>query len=157
MAAADRRAVTEVFINIGKSLAAYERRIQPGAGRFDTYVAAVLAGDRQTARRTFDADEAAGLRLFIGPARCTDCHAGPRLTNDSFHNIGLPLRELPSGAGHDAIRMAGACAQAMLFVRCGAGGISHSPEETLDAADADAAARAFDLFLQLLDQRMLGT
>ena len=93
MAAADRRAVTQVFVNIGKSLAAYERRIQPGAGRFDTYVAAVLAGDRQTARRTFDADEAAGLRLFIGPARCTDCHAGPRLTNDSFHNIGLPLRE----------------------------------------------------------------
>ena len=79
------------------------------------------------------------------------------LWRDAVTGIGLPLRELPSGAGHDAIRMAGACAQAMLFVRCGAGGISHSPEETLDAADADAAARAFDLFLQLLDQRMLGT
>ena len=35
----------------------------------------------------------------------------------------------------------------MLFVRCGNGGISHSPLETLSAADADIAARAFRDFL----------
>jgi N-carbamoyl-L-amino-acid hydrolase len=29
----------------------------------------------------------------------------------------------------------------MLFVRCGNGGISHSPRETVTAADADIAAR----------------
>ncbi len=29
----------------------------------------------------------------------------------------------------------------MLFVRCGNGGVSHSPLETVSAADADAAAR----------------
>jgi allantoate deiminase len=31
----------------------------------------------------------------------------------------------------------------MLFVRCGNGGVSHSPLEQLDAADADLAARVF--------------
>jgi allantoate deiminase/N-carbamoyl-L-amino-acid hydrolase len=35
----------------------------------------------------------------------------------------------------------------MLFVRCGNGGISHHPDETLDAADAETAARAFIDFL----------
>jgi acetylornithine deacetylase/succinyl-diaminopimelate desuccinylase-like protein len=35
----------------------------------------------------------------------------------------------------------------MLFVRCGNGGISHHPAESLDAADAELAARAFEDFL----------
>ena len=35
----------------------------------------------------------------------------------------------------------------MLFVRCGNGGISHHPSETLSADDADLAARAFKDFL----------
>ena len=32
----------------------------------------------------------AGLRLFIGEARCTNCHNGPLFTNNSFHNSGIP-------------------------------------------------------------------
>jgi acetylornithine deacetylase/succinyl-diaminopimelate desuccinylase-like protein len=35
----------------------------------------------------------------------------------------------------------------MLFVRCGNGGISHSPRESVSAADADLAARALREFL----------
>jgi acetylornithine deacetylase/succinyl-diaminopimelate desuccinylase-like protein len=35
----------------------------------------------------------------------------------------------------------------MLFVRCGNGGISHHPDETLSAADADVAARSLIEFL----------
>jgi acetylornithine deacetylase/succinyl-diaminopimelate desuccinylase-like protein len=35
----------------------------------------------------------------------------------------------------------------MLFVRCGTGGISHHPDETLSAADADIAGRVFRDFL----------
>ncbi len=38
---------------------------------------------------------------------------------------------LTSGAGHDAMEMAGAGPAGMLFVRCGNGGISHSPLETV--------------------------
>jgi N-carbamoyl-L-amino-acid hydrolase len=54
---------------------------------------------------------------------------------------------LPSGAGHDAMKMAALAPVGMLFVRCGNGGISHHPDETLSAADAETAARAFTDFL----------
>lgn len=54
---------------------------------------------------------------------------------------------LPSGAGHDAMKMAAVTPVGMLFVRCGNGGISHHPDETLSADDADAAARVFTDFL----------
>ena len=54
---------------------------------------------------------------------------------------------LPSGAGHDAMKMVALAPVGMLFVRCGNGGISHHPDETMSAADADAAARAFTEFL----------
>lgn len=48
---------------------------------------------------------------------------------------------LPSGAGHDAEMFASITETGMLFVRCGNGGISHSPLETVTAEDADTAAR----------------
>jgi allantoate deiminase/N-carbamoyl-L-amino-acid hydrolase len=60
---------------------------------------------------------------------------------------GRPALRLPSGAGHDAMMMASLTDIGMLFVRCGNGGISHHPDETLSAADADVAARVFRDFL----------
>ena len=48
---------------------------------------------------------------------------------------------LASGAGHDAASFAGLTDIGMLFVRCGNGGISHSPLETVTPEDADLAAR----------------
>lgn len=48
---------------------------------------------------------------------------------------------LPSGAGHDAEMFAGVTDIGMLFVRCGNGGISHSPLESVTAEDTDLAAR----------------
>ena len=56
-------------------------------------------------------------------------------------------RRLPSGAGHDAMKMAGVTEIGMLFVRCGNGGIRHHPAEIMTAADADLAARVFSDFL----------
>jgi allantoate deiminase/N-carbamoyl-L-amino-acid hydrolase len=55
---------------------------------------------------------------------------------------------LPSGAGHDAMMMATLTDIGMLFVRCGNGGISHHPSETLSADDAAIAAQVFEDFLQ---------
>jgi acetylornithine deacetylase/succinyl-diaminopimelate desuccinylase-like protein len=53
---------------------------------------------------------------------------------------GLPVVELPSGAGHDAATLAGAgVSAAMLFVRSLNGGISHSPQEESAAADVELA------------------
>ncbi|MEA3152121.1 MAG: beta-ureidopropionase / N-carbamoyl-L-amino-acid hydrolase, partial [Gammaproteobacteria bacterium] len=61
---------------------------------------------------------------------------------------GAAASRLPSGAGHDAMMMANLADVGMLFVRCGNGGISHHPDETLAAADAAIAAAAFEDFLQ---------
>jgi hydantoinase/carbamoylase family amidase len=53
---------------------------------------------------------------------------------------GLPIVELPSGAGHDAAILASAgVPTAMLFVRSLNGGISHSPDELTAAEDIDLA------------------
>lgn len=57
----------------------------------------------------------------------------------SIRAQGLPVRELPSGAGHDAMELGHAAPMAMLFVRCGNGGISHNPLETMTAEDAELA------------------
>ncbi len=57
-------------------------------------------------------------------------------------------RHLPSGAGHDAMMLSRITEVGMLFVRCGNGGISHHPAETLSADDAQVAADVFTDFLQ---------
>jgi hydantoinase/carbamoylase family amidase len=54
---------------------------------------------------------------------------------------GLRPFSLPSGAGHDAMAMADLCPAAMLFVRCGNGGISHDPREIMTPEDAEVGAR----------------
>jgi allantoate deiminase len=59
----------------------------------------------------------------------------------------VPLRFLPSGAGHDAMAIADLCPVAMLFVRC-KGGISHTPEESITAEDAQVAVDVLVEFLR---------
>ena len=86
----DRAAVTQVYVNMGKAIAAYERLIVPGPSRFDTYVQAVIEGDTQTMRTALTPDEVAGLRQFVGEANCTQCHNGPLFTDNHFHNTGVP-------------------------------------------------------------------
>ena len=63
--------------------------------------------------------------------------------------LGLPVYRLPSGAGHDAMKLHELMPQAMLFVRGGNAGISHNPLESLNNDDADLVVRAFQ---HLLDQ-----
>jgi len=81
-------ALNRAFANIGKSIAAFERSLQPGPSRFDDYVAELFGGPRQAQPLT--AQEVAGLKLFISDkAQCTRCHNGPLFSNFGFHNIGL--------------------------------------------------------------------
>ncbi len=54
---------------------------------------------------------------------------------------------LPSGAGHDAMAIAALCPVGMLFVRCKAG-ISHTPEESITAEDANTAVAVLAEFLR---------
>ncbi len=60
---------------------------------------------------------------------------------------GAPVYELPSGAGHDAMKVKEVAPVSMLFVRCGNGGISHNPLETITAEDAQLAAQVTETFL----------
>jgi cytochrome c peroxidase len=92
-------AVTAMFVNIGKAIAAYERRIGYGPARFDRYVEALIRDGRAPAGVLSPA-EVAGLRLFIGRGNCIQCHNGPLLSNNDFHNTGVPAaRELPPDRG----------------------------------------------------------
>jgi len=81
--------VDTMFSNLGKAIAAFERTLMPTPARFDDYVAAVVAGDEERQAAVFTEEEVRGLRLFIGEASCTQCHNGPLLTNNEFHNTGL--------------------------------------------------------------------
>jgi len=63
-------------------------------------------------------------------------------------SVGAEPMRLPSGAGHDAMILADVVDVGMMFVRCGAGGVSHNPAETVSAEDAALAARALLYFLR---------
>lgn len=87
-----RDAINRAFANLGKSIAAFERTVVHGESRFDRYVAAVVSGD-EAGRQALDAQEVAGLRLFIGKAQCATCHNDPLLSDQHFHNTGVPPRD----------------------------------------------------------------
>jgi N-carbamoyl-L-amino-acid hydrolase len=54
-------------------------------------------------------------------------------------NLALPHMDIVSGAGHDAVNMAGHAPTAMIFVPC-AGGISHNEAEAAEPAHVEAGA-----------------
>jgi len=81
--------INQAFANIGKAVAAFERRLLPAPSRFDRYVEA-LENDSADGDPLLSQKEIAGLKLFLSEqAQCTRCHNGPLFSNLSFHNIGL--------------------------------------------------------------------
>ena len=65
---------------------------------------------------------------------------------------GLPVFHLPSGAGHDAMKLHEHMPQAMLFLRGGNAGISHNPLESISNDDTELCVRAFAHLLEQLNQ-----
>jgi len=63
--------------------------------------------------------------------------------------LGVPVHCLPSGAGHDAMKLHEVMPQAMLFMRGMNAGISHNPLESITTDDTELCVRAFE---QLLEQ-----
>lgn len=83
-----RRDFAEVFAQpridaneLGQAIAAFERSLSPRNSRFDRFL-------RGNAHALEDA-QLRGLHLFRTTAGCMNCHNGPALTDNGFHNLGL--------------------------------------------------------------------
>jgi acetylornithine deacetylase/succinyl-diaminopimelate desuccinylase-like protein len=75
----------------------------------------------------------------------------PEVLREEVERRGLPVVELPSGAGHDAgVLAAAGVASSMLFVRSLNGGASHSPEEHSSDEDIEVAVEVLTAALQRL-------
>lgn len=101
-----------------------------------------------------DIADTRGLGLVVEPVH--DLPASPcdpalmDLLDRATQAAGQPVRRLVSGAGHDAMILAGLCPTAMLFIRC-RGGVSHNPAEHVEPADAEVALRVMRGFIDLLE------
>ncbi|QED47073.1 cytochrome-c peroxidase [Cytobacillus dafuensis] len=67
--------------NIAKAIAAFERTIVIADTAFDRY----LQGEEDA----ISADAKDGMKLFAGEAGCISCHAGPLLSDQNYHNLGM--------------------------------------------------------------------
>jgi cytochrome c peroxidase len=72
------------------ALAAYEQSLASPSTRFDRWV----DGDDEALTE----QEFRGFDIFVGKGGCVSCHGGWRLTDDSFHDIGLDSRDPGRGA-----------------------------------------------------------
>jgi len=101
----DRLAVSEVYANLGKAIAAYERRLVRMNAPFDRFVDGVRTGDSEKLNAISESAKR-GLQVFIDEGACDLCHTGSQFTNSEFHTLGLGDPEWLSGS--DEGRLAGA-------------------------------------------------
>jgi len=80
--------------------------------------------------------------------------AWQRRWEHAVESLGLPLFRMPSGAGHDAMKLHEVMPQAMLFLRGLNAGISHNPLEAITNDDADLCVRAFQHLLDQLTEEL---
>jgi len=83
----DKQTINEIYVNFGKAIAAYERRLVSTAfepSPFDKF----MAGDDQA----MSPAAIRGARLFVGRAGCNECHRGATFSDFRFHNVGAPQK-----------------------------------------------------------------
>ncbi len=68
----------------------------------------------------------------------------------ALNTLGIPIHRMPSGAGHDAMKLHELMPQAMLFVRGENAGISHNPLESTTNCDMQLAIETFSMLLTQL-------
>ena len=100
MTPADQSTINRIYTNVGKCIAAYERRLISRQAPFDIFVEGLRTNDARKQQALSPAARR-GLKLFIGRGNCRLCHAGPNFTDGEFHNIGVPPRAggMPKDAG----------------------------------------------------------
>jgi cytochrome c peroxidase len=84
MQLADQLAVTRIYVNYAKAIAAYEYTLISKDSQFDAWA------DAGFPTGMLDASAERGAHLFVGKAACAECHMGPLFTDDDFHMIGVP-------------------------------------------------------------------
>jgi allantoate deiminase len=128
----------------------------PGRVRFSVDLRAPTDAQRAEAWRAlssrFDAIAAArDVAITSSPlweARTAPCDpALQQRLADAIAAEGLPVRRLPSGAGHDGMAIIDIAPIGMLFVRC-KGGISHNPAEAVNVEDVAMGARVLLRFIE---------
>jgi N-carbamoyl-L-amino-acid hydrolase len=132
--------------------------VVPGRCRFNLDIRATTNDVRDACTRDVRAElaricERRGLRFSLEETvRADAAPSAPewqRRWERAVERLGLPVHRLPSGAGHDAMKLHEVMPQAMLFVRGLNGGISHNPLESVTNDDAELCVRAFG---NLLDE-----
>lgn len=71
------------------ALASFQRSLVSGEAAFDRWIAGDETAIPEAAKR--------GFLVFNGAGRCSQCHSGWRLTDDSFHDIGLESGDVGRG------------------------------------------------------------
>ncbi|MBK8014938.1 MAG: hypothetical protein IPK13_26775 [Deltaproteobacteria bacterium] len=84
MAPEDQEAITRVYVNVAKAIAAYEYLLVSRNSLFDRWV------DEGPDSDLISSEARHGAALFVGKASCIDCHSTPLLSDNDFHNIGVP-------------------------------------------------------------------
>ena len=77
-----------VFVDVGKSLAAFVETLTSGHTPFDRFRDALAKGETLPPGTYSDA-ALRGLKTFIGKGGCDACHSGPNFTNGGFFSTGL--------------------------------------------------------------------
>ncbi len=153
-------AVPDVVATVGMlEVPSGSTNVIPGRCRFSLDLRATT----DTARDALDADvrakladicERRGLSFTLQPTLAANAAPSDPTWQARWEAavaaLGLPLHRLPSGAGHDAMKIHELLPQAMLFVRGGNGGISHNPLESVTADDAQLAVEAFQQLIESL-------
>jgi allantoate deiminase len=136
--------------------------VEPGAGN----VVPERARLSLDVRHAEDAVREAAVRRLANAARDIAARRGlklewePRLEQESvpmdgpltsmldraLEQSGFPAHRMSSGAGHDAMILAGQMPVGMMFIRC-ANGLSHHPDESVRVEDVAAALEAGRQFL----------
>jgi beta-ureidopropionase / N-carbamoyl-L-amino-acid hydrolase len=93
---------------------------------------------------------ACSLELTLQASAAPSAPAWQARWERAVAQLGLPVFRMPSGAGHDAMKLHEVMPQAMLFLRGGNSGISHNPLETISADDTELCIAAFQNLLDNL-------
>jgi len=135
--------------------------VVPGRCRFSLDLRATTNAARDALAADVEAElarlcDARGLAFTLERTMTADAApsapAWQRRWEAAVAALGLPVHRMPSGAGHDAMKLHEVMPQAMLFVRGGNAGISHNPLETITADDAELCVAAFARLLDDLAQ-----